>query len=429
MKRIISTFLALIMLAGIVVSVSADGGDAETTAHPNYYDDHGFITYDIYRIYVDLVPGFCGVFDELDYGKLFDGAAFASISDSDAAWRESYPDDDVFPDGYDAATHVRRLTVELYEIGARLFIYASEENAAIIDRALKEFRAFSFGNAVSVVPSADFDPYGYAYRVDDAYITRIEEMNTKYGDYVEYCKDYLDKFDCDGNGVIQDTDVFLAENAKRAALEAGEEYTGPEPFVIINFIVTAPGIPYMVTKQEDERINTTQLRRIIRYIEICENYGAEYLGPTVEGFYVNASIPSPGVDGSHLVMGDVDGSDSVNARDIVLAMRGMVDPNITLNKQAADVNCDGKLNSRDIVVIMKIAMGASVRMQSRSTAYCRLYGHTLSASYATETVHRVHVASPHCEKRTYLVISCGHEGCDYIEKILTSTTHIASCHG
>ena len=131
-----------------------------------------------------------------------------------------------------------------------------------------------------------------------------------------------------------------------------------------------------------------------------------------------------------ITLGDLNGNGVVDARDVVELMKYVVNKTAsqTLNK-SADINCDKKINSRDIVLLMKKVLGGSTVTSSRISTLCALLGHDLSASYATEIVHRVHAASPHCEKRTYLVISCGHDGCDYIEKILTSTTRIASCHG
>lgn len=384
MKKLICIALAAIMLAaGGIVSVGA-------YELPPYYNVEEFkISYDAYRIYVYLEAGYCGVFDELDYDVMFEGAEFISISDSDAAWREAHPEGDVFPEGYDAEAHVRRLTVELYEPGTAINLFAHRENAGRVEKALREFEAFDFVSSVSVVPTEDFDPYGTVYHTDDDYFARWEAVCEEYGydyeAYVAYCEGYLYKYDVNGDGAITYKDVFAADNAKLAALEAGDEYTGAEPAEIVNFIVTSPGQPDDIMREENTRINAKHLSTLNKYIEICERDGVEYLGPTYTGWEIRNRMVfggDPASDRSLFAIGDVDGNLKINAKDVVAVMKSIVSPGNEVDSQSADVNCDGKVNAKDVTLIMKIAVNGSQRTQSKLCAACRALGHTLSAAYA-----------------------------------------------
>ena len=133
--------------------------------------------------------------------------------------------------------------------------------------------------------------------------------------------------------------------------------------------------------------------------------------------------------GDHLA-GDANGDGEVNSRDVIELMKDIVaNKKISDSKKyAADINCDGKINSKDVILLMKKVVNGSV-VTGDTSLYCRIHGHKLTASYAKETVHNAYAASPHCVQNTYLVISCGREGCGHIEKILVSSKRIANCHG
>ena len=134
--------------------------------------------------------------------------------------------------------------------------------------------------------------------------------------------------------------------------------------------------------------------------------------------------------GERYVIGDADGDGKVNSRDVIEVMKSVVGKTKLsgAKKTAADLNCDGIINAKDVTILMKKLVNGST-VSGETSPYCSLLGHQYTASYATETVHNVYAVSPHCVKNTYLVISCGREGCDYIEKILTSSKRITTCHG
>ena len=128
------------------------------------------------------------------------------------------------------------------------------------------------------------------------------------------------------------------------------------------------------------------------------------------------------------ILGDINEDGKFNSRDIITLMKSLVGEG-QINEDKADVNFDGKLNAKDVLVLMCKMVNGSTLTSDHDSLLCCLFGHALTASYATETVHNAYTSSPHCVKNTYLVISCGHEGCDYIEKILTSSKRITTCHG
>ena len=141
---------------------------------------------------------------------------------------------------------------------------------------------------------------------------------------------------------------------------------------------------------------------------------------TVEPEYINYGLPC-------IDAGDMNNDGKVNAKDVIALMKNIVG-GTRLNKDVADVNCDGKINAKDVTILMKKVVNGST-VSGDTSLYCRLLGHKLTASYAKETVHNAYTASPHCVQNTYLVISCGREGCGHIEKILVSSKRIANCHG
>ena len=152
------------------------------------------------------------------------------------------------------------------------------------------------------------------------------------------------------------------------------------------------------------------------------------------GLQTGVSTFEPLAAGTHTVkapvaLGDVDGSGRINARDVLTVMRSIVNNEQLVNKAAADIDCDGNINSRDVTLLMKKMLFGSTIVSDSPSVYCRLLGHEFTASYATETVHNAYADSPHCVKNTYLVISCGRYGCDCIEKILTSSKRVTTCHG
>lgn len=57
--------------------------------------------------------------------------------------------------------------------------------------------------------------------------------------------------------------------------------------------------------------------------------------------------------------GDANGDKAVNARDIILIMKHMLDPSFPVNAEA-DFNSDGKINDQDIILIMKYILGMNV---------------------------------------------------------------------
>ena len=129
-------------------------------------------------------------------------------------------------------------------------------------------------------------------------------------------------------------------------------------------------------------------------------------------------------------VGDLNGDGKTNSRDVIELMKTILESRAASGKEKTvlDVNCDGKINAKDVILLMKKVVNGSV-VTGDTSLYCRILGHKLTASYAKETVHNAYAASPHCVQNTYLVISCGREGCGHIEKILVSSKRIANCHG
>ena len=65
--------------------------------------------------------------------------------------------------------------------------------------------------------------------------------------------------------------------------------------------------------------------------------------------------------GKPIKAGDVNCDGKINSRDVILVMRqtiGAVPEGAVFEKRAADVNKDDKINSRDVIAIMKMALGA-----------------------------------------------------------------------
>ena len=58
---------------------------------------------------------------------------------------------------------------------------------------------------------------------------------------------------------------------------------------------------------------------------------------------------------SSLLLGDVTGDGKLNSRDVVALMKLMLTPNPTITA-ANDINSDGKLNSRDVIALMKLIL-------------------------------------------------------------------------
>ena len=63
--------------------------------------------------------------------------------------------------------------------------------------------------------------------------------------------------------------------------------------------------------------------------------------------------------GKPVVRGDINCDGKINSRDIILVMQKCLDAvpeNVVFEKRAADANGDGKINSRDVIAIMKLAL-------------------------------------------------------------------------
>lgn len=58
-----------------------------------------------------------------------------------------------------------------------------------------------------------------------------------------------------------------------------------------------------------------------------------------------------------------------------------------------------------------------------------IFGHKISTSTVTETIHNAYTTTPKCIRNIYDVESCTRSNCDYIVKTLIDSTRIASCHG
>lgn len=142
-----------------------------------------------------------------------------------------------------------------------------------------------------------------------------------------------------------------------------------------------------------------------------------------------APLASFKVQTSSYTLGDTNGDGKLNCRDVLDLMTYVVKEKGNINRSAADIDCDGKLNGRDVILLMKKMINGSTVTSDSPSALCRLFGHEFTAAYATDVIHNAYASSPHCVQNTYLVISCGRDGCDHIEKILTSSVRVSTCHG
>ena len=58
-----------------------------------------------------------------------------------------------------------------------------------------------------------------------------------------------------------------------------------------------------------------------------------------------------------------------------------------------------------------------------------IFGHKISTSSVTETIHNAYTTTPKCVENIYDVESCTRTNCDYIVKTLIDSSRIATCHG
>ena len=245
-----------------------------------------------------------------------------------------------------------------------------------------------------------------------------------------YFEPYLKEYDLNGDGIIGYNDFLRVFNDFSNAYKSGEEYVGTSPAQIALIIVNLPWTekyPYYGDYDMNGKLNAHDLTLAIRFEAVCMLEGVEYTGIHWEEYIVGLPGDSPKM--AFFRIGDADGNGAVSARDVVQTMKYIVDPKIELNIEAADVNCDGKVNARDVTLIMKLLVNGYEVHYDDDSVVCLAFGHSLSATYATEIAHNVYADSPHCVKNTYLVISCGRAGCGHIEKILVSSKRITTCHG
>lgn len=186
--------------------------------------------------------------------------------------------------------------------------------------------------------------------------TESELIPNSHEAYLEYSKDYLDKYDINGDGEINSYDYNIVRRAREDAVKAGEEYTGVLPSEIALFLVTAPvGRPGDYSR--DGEISAKDAVLCALFKESCDQDGVEYPGiASMEeydakyGFPLADPTPAPTPE---FTRGDVNGDGVVNAKDIILIMR------ISLrggpqneDEKRADVNQDGAVNAKDILCLI-----------------------------------------------------------------------------
>lgn len=75
-----------------------------------------------------------------------------------------------------------------------------------------------------------------------------------------------------------------------------------------------------------------------------------------------AVLACGGESATVVVPGEVNGDFKINARDVLGAMRAIVDQTEGLTARAADADCDGALNAKDVVLLMKYLTGWDVAL-------------------------------------------------------------------
>jgi len=146
MKKIISLLIVIAMAVALVVSVGAYGLPTE------FFREDGGNNYSVTTLHVELMPGYCDIYEELDYDSLFEGAEYSSINDDDDMFRTLYPNKDKYPPDYDPATHVRILNVVLYDDPSAVDWSDEEACVARLEKAIRDFEneKYDFVNRVYV---------------------------------------------------------------------------------------------------------------------------------------------------------------------------------------------------------------------------------------------------------------------------------------
>lgn len=176
--------------------------------------------------------------------------------------------------------------------------------------------------------------------------------------YVEYCKDYLDKYDLTGDGYITAYDFNEAERRQE---EKGEAYTGVRSSELAVFMINAEVLGTQIKTGDfnrDGTLNSLDIACAVKYAEACVRDGVEFpgyigrewdkkFGGCVNGWYVTDEV------------GDLNGDGEYNARDVSALMKMILNggPQNFLEEYKADVSLDGKVNAKDVTALIRMIMG------------------------------------------------------------------------
>lgn len=198
--------------------------------------------------------------------------------------------------------------------------------------------------------------------------------------YLDYQKNYLDSYDLDANALIDARDFAAARSAEAAAVTAGEEYDGVSCVEIAEFLIKAPQHVYELTLEQpysadydrdgvidyvdvrgklefrlldvnkDGKVNAKDRALAEEFIKLFEAAGVECDVPDPED-YVVVGAYGDNAGGAEASLCDVNGDGKVNAKDVTVLMKEIVGTNIPA--AAFDVNADGKVNAKDVSALMK----------------------------------------------------------------------------
>ena len=109
------------------------------------------------------------------------------------------------------------------------------------------------------------------------------------------------------------------------------------------------------------RINEKSLKTRVLCAILCAVTFALVLLPTICRADIELPLIELGPAGKPIRAGDVNNDGNLNAKDVILIMKRALGPlpsGTVFDKKAADINKDGKINSRDVIAVMKIVIAA-----------------------------------------------------------------------
>lgn len=90
---------------------------------------------------------------------------------------------------------------------------------------------------------------------------------------------------------------------------------------------------------------------------------------------------------------------------------------------------NSELSYEEMKAIADVVAGVKSESQTNARGILCVFGHKISTSTVTETIHNAYTTTPKCIENIYDVESCTRSSCDYIVKTLIDSTRIATCHG